>query len=191
MVQLHDFPAPPPLYRPQADEPALLSAERVRVITGFSGAGKTFWVSQAALHTVGDVFYFNVGAHSECGTGKHGFPRACRASLWRGVVISVGNQDLTLMPGMTADAQIVIDQRENVVRVPNAALHYTPSDIHNRAIEEQVWVLRDNQATAIPVAVGLGDDSFTQIVSGDVKPGDQVITADENSASDRVTVPRL
>jgi uncharacterized membrane protein YidH (DUF202 family) len=61
VVQLHDFPAPPPLYRPQADEPPLLSPERVRVITGFSGAGKTSWVSQAALHTAGDVFYFNVG----------------------------------------------------------------------------------------------------------------------------------
>jgi len=61
VVQLHDFPAPPPLYRPQADEPALLSAERVRVISGFSGAGKTSWVSQAALHTVGDIFYFNIG----------------------------------------------------------------------------------------------------------------------------------
>jgi hypothetical protein len=61
VVQLHDFPAPPPLYRPQADEPALLSPDRVRLITGFSGAGKTSWVSQAALHTVGDVFYFNVG----------------------------------------------------------------------------------------------------------------------------------
>src|SRR6202044_530184 len=45
----------------QADEPALLSQERVRIIKGFSGAGKTSWVSQAALHTVGDVFYINVG----------------------------------------------------------------------------------------------------------------------------------
>jgi hypothetical protein len=61
VVQLHDFPAPPPLYRPQADEPPLLSPDRVRIITGFSGAGKTSWVSQAALHTVGDVFYFNIG----------------------------------------------------------------------------------------------------------------------------------
>jgi hypothetical protein len=61
VVQLHDFPAPPPLYRPQADEPALLSRDRIRIITGFSGSGKTSWVSQAALHTVGDVFYFNIG----------------------------------------------------------------------------------------------------------------------------------
>lgn len=60
VVQLHDFPTPPPLYRPQDGEPALLSTERIRVITGFSGAGKTSWVSQAALHTAGDVFYFNV-----------------------------------------------------------------------------------------------------------------------------------
>ncbi|MCK1538445.1 MULTISPECIES: SEC-C metal-binding domain-containing protein [unclassified Bradyrhizobium] len=61
VVQLHDFPSPPPLYRPQADEPPLLAPDRVRIITGFSGAGKTSWVSQAALHTVGDVFYFNIG----------------------------------------------------------------------------------------------------------------------------------
>lgn len=60
VIQLHDFPAPPLLYRPQDGEPPLLSTERIRVITGFSGAGKTSWVSQAALHTVGDVFYFNV-----------------------------------------------------------------------------------------------------------------------------------
>jgi hypothetical protein len=60
VVQLHDFPAPPPLYRPQEGEPPLLSPEHVRIISGFSGAGKTSWVSQAALHTVGDVFYFNV-----------------------------------------------------------------------------------------------------------------------------------
>jgi hypothetical protein len=60
VIHLHDFPSPPPLYRPQDGEPPLLSTERIRLITGFSGAGKTSWVSQAALHTLGDVFYFNV-----------------------------------------------------------------------------------------------------------------------------------
>ncbi|HEY7298446.1 MAG TPA: SEC-C metal-binding domain-containing protein [Xanthobacteraceae bacterium] len=60
VVQLQDFPAPPARYRPQADEPPLLSNEPVRIITGFSGAGKTSWVSQAALHTNDNVVYFNV-----------------------------------------------------------------------------------------------------------------------------------
>jgi hypothetical protein len=58
VVQLHDFPAPPPLYRPQEGKPPLLSTKRIRIIAGFSGAGKTSWVSQAALHTVGECFLF-------------------------------------------------------------------------------------------------------------------------------------
>jgi HlyD family secretion protein len=107
------------------------------------------------------------------------------------VVISVSNQDLALMPGMTADAQIVTDERNNVIRVPNAALHYIPSGVRKVASEPQVWIVRSNLPTAIPVVVGLDDNSFTQIVSGDLKPGDQVITAEQNAASDRVTVPRL
>ncbi len=38
------------------------------------------------------------------------------------VVISVDNSDLVLMPGMTAANRIVIDQRDDVIRVPNQAL---------------------------------------------------------------------
>ena len=36
-------------------------------------------------------------------------------------VISVENRDQALLPGMTANLQIVTDERENVLRVPNAA----------------------------------------------------------------------
>lgn len=95
------------------------------------------------------------------------------------VVISVSNQDLALMPGMTADAQIVTDQRDNVIRVPNAALHYMPSGARKVTSEPQVWILRNKSLTSIPVVVGLDDNSFTQIVSGDVNPGEQVITAEQ------------
>lgn len=60
VVQLQDFPAPPPRYRSQDQEPPLISVEDVRLITGFSGAGKTSWVSQAALQTSDTLAYFNV-----------------------------------------------------------------------------------------------------------------------------------
>lgn len=42
------------------------------------------------------------------------------------VVVDVDNADLTLLPGMTASAEIVVDEREDVLRVPNAALRFTP-----------------------------------------------------------------
>lgn len=43
------------------------------------------------------------------------------------VVISAENPELILFPGMTANVRIVTGQRENVLRVPNAALRFRPS----------------------------------------------------------------
>jgi HlyD family secretion protein len=42
------------------------------------------------------------------------------------VVIAADNADLRLLPGMTATVRIVSDRRDNVMRVPNAALRYRP-----------------------------------------------------------------
>jgi HlyD family secretion protein len=42
-------------------------------------------------------------------------------------VISASNPNLELFPGMTANVRIVVDTRENVLKVPNAALRYRPA----------------------------------------------------------------
>jgi HlyD family secretion protein len=124
------------------------------------------------------------------------------------VVIGADNSDLAMKPGMTAATRIVTDERNDVVRVPNQALRYRPSartGAANRQSEgrptkpaagessqAQLWVLRDGQLVLIPVVVGLDDDSFTEIVQGEVKPGDQVITGEQSTAADNRTVaPRL
>ena len=60
VIQLQDFPAPPLRYRPQDKEPPLVTTHRVRLVTGFSGAGKTSWVSQTALHTSDRLAYYDV-----------------------------------------------------------------------------------------------------------------------------------
>ena len=41
-------------------------------------------------------------------------------------VVRVANRDLALLPGMTANLQIVTDDRQDVLRVPNAALRFRP-----------------------------------------------------------------
>jgi HlyD family secretion protein len=41
-------------------------------------------------------------------------------------VIGVDNRDMALLPGMTANLQIVTDERRNALRVPNAALRFRP-----------------------------------------------------------------
>jgi HlyD family secretion protein len=117
------------------------------------------------------------------------------------IIISVTNTDLTLMPGMTAASRIVIDQRDDVVRVPNQALRYAPREAQKDAQKASargalpgqsvIWLLRDGQPTSIPVVAGLDDDSFTEIVSGDVKPGDIVITAEQTATVKKAVTPRL
>ncbi len=44
------------------------------------------------------------------------------------VVVEVENGDQTLLPGMTANAEIEISNRENVLSIANAALRFKPND---------------------------------------------------------------
>lgn len=61
VVQLQQFPSPPEVYRPLEDEPILDSGARVRIVSGFSGAGKTAWAAQAAVHLGSECAYYDVG----------------------------------------------------------------------------------------------------------------------------------
>ena len=111
-------------------------------------------------------------------------------------VISVNNQDLALKPGMTASTRIVIDQRSDVIRVPNQALRYMPDQLATGGTEapsvpgapkptseaSSLWILREDQPEAISVVPGLEDENFTEIVSGDIRPGDQVIIAEDTGS---------
>jgi HlyD family secretion protein len=108
------------------------------------------------------------------------------------VVVSVNNSDLALMPGLTAATQIIIDQRSDVLRVPNQALRYIPSGTAMHETDQaRVWVLRDGSPALVQVATGLDDDHFTEILHGDLKPGDKVIVAEQkNPANARSGAPR-
>jgi HlyD family secretion protein len=107
------------------------------------------------------------------------------------VVVSVDNTDLALKPGMTAATRVISDQRADVLRVPSQALRYTPGGLRSRTGPEQalVWVLRDGQPASIPVVVGLDDDSFAEIVKGDLKPDDRVVIAEQRDAT-QTSIPR-
>ena len=120
-------------------------------------------------------------------------------------VISIGNQDLALKPGMTASTQIIVDQRDDVIRAPNQAFRYAPGGLVGARGPEAVappgagqqarlWVLRDGQPVATPVALGLQDENYTEIVKGELGPGDQVIVGEERGANgvrSGLPLPRL
>ena len=108
------------------------------------------------------------------------------------VVVSVDNSDLALMPGLTAAIRIIVDQRTDVLRVPNQALRYIPAGTAIReAGQARVWVLRDGKPVAVQVTIGLDDDNFTEIVRGELKQDDKVIVSEQrDAASSRASVPR-
>ncbi|PAA44374.1 hypothetical protein CJU79_03410 [Pseudomonas fragi] len=59
LTQLQRLPALQAHYLPQIDEPELFNGERIRIICGFSGAGKTSWCAQAATHSPEPCIYFD------------------------------------------------------------------------------------------------------------------------------------
>jgi HlyD family secretion protein len=111
------------------------------------------------------------------------------------VVVLVDNPDHALKPGMTASTRVIIGERTGVLRLPDQALRYTPGGVatgqHPAGApgKGMVWLLRDGRKVDVPVVLGLDDDSFTELVSGDVKPGDQAIVAEQQGATARTKLP--
>ncbi|HVG30591.1 MAG TPA: efflux RND transporter periplasmic adaptor subunit [Pyrinomonadaceae bacterium] len=161
------------------------------------------------------------------------------------VVIDVANPEQKLKPGMTANLTITIDERNNVVKVPNAALRFTPQATgagqgnQNRAnhagqggrggaaaqtganangaastnasganaqqsaggrggnfapptapvLEGQtrrVWVLgADGKVQPRRIKVGLSDGASTEVVEGELKEGDVVVTGQTVTGAQR------
>lgn len=114
------------------------------------------------------------------------------------VIVSAANPDLTLLPGMTANVRVVTAQKEKVLKVPNAALRFRPPSAgeEKRPVAavspaptpgggrgaagggsgNRVWILgEDGSPKAIEVRLGLADGGATEIASGDIKEGTEVI----------------
>lgn len=110
-------------------------------------------------------------------------------------VISVDNTDLALMPGMTASSQIIAKERDNILRIPDQALRYSPGGQGRTAGGNgRVWVLRDGKPISVGIAVGLNDGTFAEVVKGSLVTGEQVIvgeTQSEPPTSKGLQMPRL
>lgn len=99
------------------------------------------------------------------------------------VVIQVQNRDFKLMPGMTANVSIITATKDGVLRIPNAALRFRPAE---RAPEKAtagggekkgpgIWVLENGRPKRVAVTLGISDGNFTEVLSGDLKEGQQII----------------
>lgn len=155
---------------------------------------------------VGQDATFNVDAYPD-----RKFPARIRdirfaSETVQGVVtykglLTVDNSELLLRPGMTATAEIVVQQVKDALLVPNAGLRFSPPSEEQgqssqsllRSIipsmpqfraasgpaesgpNRTVWVLRDGAPTEVAVVVGDTDGANTEILKGDIAAGDAVI----------------
>ena len=99
------------------------------------------------------------------------------------VIIDVDNQDGKLLPGMTANVDIITGTRSAVLRVPTGALRFRPKAADRGAPADAkpapgpaVWVAGSDpyKPRRQPVQTGLQGDDHAEIVSG-LKPGDKVL----------------
>lgn len=100
-------------------------------------------------------------------------------------VLTVENPELLLRPGMTATSTIQTDTRRDVLRVPNAALRFTPPQTAQEKAEAKrttvrredvVWTEEDGNLKRIPVTLGASDGTYTEVVGTALEEGDTVIT---------------
>ncbi len=115
-------------------------------------------------------------------------------------VLAIDNSQLLLRPGMTATAEITVQQLQDVLLVPNAALRFVPpadeseaqqgsvlrklfphrpqrvrnSNASSRG-ERQLWLSRDGVPLAVAVSTGASDGAMSEILAGELSAGDAVI----------------
>ncbi len=120
-------------------------------------------------------------------------------------VVDVANPELKLKPGMTANVTFIHAQKDDVLRIPNAALRFKPPQgspsfaesppraepggdpsrgAHSPRPQDDrtVWVLRGDRPVAVHVRPGLSDGSVTQVVDGGLREGERVVTDAGNAA---------
>lgn len=110
------------------------------------------------------------------------------------VVINVSNPEKILLPGMTAYVNIIVAQKKNILTVPNAALRFKPPEETSSPVENasaakrikkqdkdnatsgKVYVINNGLLKPVIVTLGITDNKTTEILSGDIKAGDTVVT---------------
>jgi HlyD family secretion protein len=112
------------------------------------------------------------------------------------VVVEVANPEMLLKPGMTANVTIVTAEREDVLRVPVQALRISPhkrranvasaspTRTHHRPSNQaRVWIDADGTLKPVTITRELDDGNYVEVLSGDLKPGDVVVTDEVRTAA--------
>ena len=134
------------------------------------------------------------------------------------VVVLVANIELLLKPGMTANVSIITASRKGVLKIPNAALRFSPvrkskapsgatgatgtartsrtagasGSFERGERGSAVWIIEANQPKQIKVTTGISDGNYTEVLSGDLQEGQELIVEDTSKVkAPTTTAPRM
>lgn len=111
------------------------------------------------------------------------------------VVVMVDNPDVKLKPGMTANVSVIVAEKKDILRIPNGALRFRPSGMAKTKQPQKgagVWVLEKGKPKRLPVSIGISDGSSSELVTGELREGQDVITEETVAkAKGPTTGPRM
>ena len=84
------------------------------------------------------------------------------------VTVELTDADETVRPGMTAAVNIVVEQLDNVLLVPNRAVRLVDG-------QRVVYILQDQQLEAVQITLGATSDTASEVIAGDLRAGDLIV----------------
>ena len=76
--------------------------------------------------------------------------------------------DEDVKPGMTAAVNIVTNELDNVLLVPNRAVRI-------RDGKKVVYILRDEEVVPIEIELGASSETMSEVIDGDLQEGDEIL----------------
>lgn len=137
-------------------------------------------------------------------------PETINGVVTYAALLTLDNADLSLRPGMTATAEIVVRELQDAVLVPNAALRFTPPRSREAKGEgrglvgvllpgrppstkrtpeasardgkgARVWTLKDGVPVVQEVKTGATDGTLTEVLDATLAPGTEVLVDQERT----------
>jgi len=117
------------------------------------------------------------------------------------VMATVANPEQKLLPGMTANARVVTEERKDALKVANEALRFrplnpdgTPLKLEVKAREDgpgipgRAWVLGpEGQPSPVSLRLGVSDGKATEILKGEIEAGTEVILGYEEGSEPKAS----
>jgi HlyD family secretion protein len=128
-------------------------------------------------------------------------------------MIDADNPGGKLLPGMTANVSFEIAQYQDILKIPNAALRFTPPDVaaaaavkpepapaapagpkpprgeKRREQQSRVYIAGPNGPVAVIVTADATDGTWTQLVKGELTEGQELLTGVILEGADPTTNP--